>query len=52
MDADPFVIRMNINHFRALLKTETDERKRQVVGRLLAEVEAVNMSFKAKPPAL
>jgi hypothetical protein len=32
--------RLNVEHFRKLLATETDENKRQMLLRLLAEEEA------------
>jgi hypothetical protein len=31
--------RLNIEHYRRLLKTETDESKRQTIAKLLAEEE-------------
>jgi hypothetical protein len=34
------IIELNIRHYRALLRTETDASKRQTVARLLAEEEA------------
>ena len=34
------VARLNIEHFKRLLETETDETKRQTLLRLLAEEEA------------
>jgi hypothetical protein len=37
---DKFVARANIEHFRRKLAIETDEAKRQVLARLLAEEEA------------
>ena len=37
---DRTVARLNIEHFRRLLATETDESRRQVLIRLLAEEEA------------
>jgi hypothetical protein len=37
---DRAVARLNIDHFRKLLATETDETKRQSLLRLLAEEEA------------
>ncbi len=50
MDSDPFVVRMNIAHFRALLQTEMDEAKRRIIAQLLAEVEAANMLFQEHAP--
>jgi hypothetical protein len=38
--ADKKVARLNIERFRKLLSTETDEAKRQTILRLLAEEEA------------
>ena len=37
---DKSVARLNIEHFRRLLASETDEAKRKVLQRLLAEEEA------------
>jgi hypothetical protein len=37
---DRSVARLNIDHYRRLLATETDETKRQTILRLLAEEEA------------
>jgi hypothetical protein len=37
---DKFVAKANIEHFRRKLAQETDEAKRQVLARLLAEEEA------------
>jgi len=37
---DKFVARANIDHFRKQLAEETDEAKRRVLLRLLAEEEA------------
>ena len=37
---DRSVARLNIEHFRKLLAVETDESKRSVILRLLAEEEA------------
>jgi hypothetical protein len=34
------IIELNIKHYRALLKTETDASKRQTIAKLLAEEEA------------
>jgi hypothetical protein len=34
------IIELNIRHYRALLKTETDSSKRQTIAKLLAEEEA------------
>jgi hypothetical protein len=34
------ISRLNIEHFRKLLESETDEAKRSMVHRLLAEEEA------------
>lgn len=37
---DRTVARLNIEHFRRLLAAETDETRRQLLQRLLAEEEA------------
>jgi hypothetical protein len=37
---DRTVARLNIEHYKRLLATETDETKRQTLTRLLAEEEA------------
>jgi hypothetical protein len=37
---DKTVARLNIEHYRRLLATETDESRRQMLLRLLAEEEA------------
>jgi hypothetical protein len=37
---DKFVANLNIDHFRKQLAVETDETKRLMLGRLLAEEEA------------
>lgn len=37
---DKSVARLNIEHFRRLLEKETDEKRRQLLMRLLAEEEA------------
>ena len=37
---DRTVARLNIEHYRKLLETETDEKKRATLTRLLAEEEA------------
>jgi hypothetical protein len=34
------IIELNINHYRELLKSETDATKRGTIARLLAEEEA------------
>jgi hypothetical protein len=36
---DEFIAKANIEHFKTQLKTETDEGKRRVLERLLAEEE-------------
>ncbi len=46
---DKSVARLNIEHFRKLLARETDEAKREVLQRLLAEEEAKLRSL-AGPP--
>ena len=37
---DKAIARLNIEHYRKLLATETDETRRQMLVRLLAEEEA------------
>jgi hypothetical protein len=37
---DRFVAKANIEHYRRKLATETDDAKRQLLARLLAEEEA------------
>jgi hypothetical protein len=37
---DKSVARLNIEHYRKLLANETDETRRQMIARLLAEEEA------------
>lgn len=39
-EEDPFIIKMNIAHYKAMLKLDIDTKKRSVVERLLAEVMA------------
>ncbi len=39
MSTDPFIIRTNIAHYRAMLKLDMDERKRAIIERLLAKTE-------------
>ena len=34
------IVRLNIEHFQNLLKTETDESKRRTIAKLLAEEKA------------
>jgi hypothetical protein len=34
------IVQLNIEHYRRLLETETDESKRQTIAKLLAEEEA------------
>jgi hypothetical protein len=43
--------RANINRYRMLLTTETDELKRQTILKLLAETEARAMSYKSSARA-
>ena len=40
---------LNVEHFRKLLATETDETKRQTLLRLLAEEEAKLASLSKRP---
>lgn len=46
---DQWLVRRNIAHFRQLLETETDERKRSVLMRLVAEFEAKLVPALATP---
>jgi hypothetical protein len=46
---DRTVARLNIEHFRRLLAEETDETRRRVLRRLLAEEEA-KLANSGKPP--
>ena len=39
MEENPYIIRMNISHYRELLKLDVDDVKRATVERLLAEAE-------------
>jgi hypothetical protein len=43
---DRTVAHFNVEHFHKLLETETDESKRQMILRLLAEEEAKVASLK------
>lgn len=45
---DRSVARLNIEHYKRLLATETDEQRRQIVMRLLAEEEAKIADFKPR----
>ncbi len=49
---DRTVARFNIEHYRRLLAQETDETRRQTLGRLLAEEEAklFGLNNPEKPP--
>ena len=46
---DKFVARANIEHYRKKLAQETDDSKRQVLARLLAEEEAKLHSLTDNP---
>lgn len=48
---DRRIAQSNITHFRDLLKTETDEAKRQTIACLLAEEEAKLAAMANKPRA-
>ena len=37
---DPTILRMNLHHFRRLLKIEADPAKRQMILKLIRETEA------------
>lgn len=39
-DEDPFIIKMNIAHYQAMLKLDLDTKKRSIIERLLAEANA------------
>lgn len=39
MTEDPFIIQINIAHYRAMLKLDMNDTKRSVIERLLAEAE-------------
>ena len=43
------IIELNIQHYRNLLKTTTDESKRGTIARLLAEEEAKLLKLSAPP---
>jgi hypothetical protein len=45
---DQTIARLNIEHFRRLLKTETDPAKRATITRLLADEEAKLRSINAE----
>lgn len=44
------IARLNIEHFRRLLAQETDETKRRMLLRLLAEEEAKLAALERDPP--
>jgi hypothetical protein len=44
------VARLNIEHYRKLLASETDEGKRKTLLQLLAEEEAKLAALEAPPP--
>jgi hypothetical protein len=46
---DKFVARQNIEHYRAKLATETNEERRQILLRLLAEEEAKLVAMEKTP---
>jgi len=48
---DRTVAHLNIEHYRRLLASETDERKRATLKRLLAEEEAKLAAAKQNPSA-
>ena len=43
-----FVARLNINHYREILVVETDEERRKLVEKLLADAEAELAAAKQK----
>ena len=51
VENDYFIDRMNISHYRALLQTDLDEKTREMVTRLLAELERHAKSQPATDPA-
>jgi hypothetical protein len=42
------VAKLNIEHYRRLLRTDTDESKRQTLAKLLSEEEAKLAALKAR----
>ena len=46
---DKFVARQNIEHYRHKLATETDEKRRQMLLRLLADEEAKLAALEKTP---
>jgi hypothetical protein len=46
---DAFIERANVNRYRFLLTMETDELKRRMILRLLAETEALQRTRAALP---
>ncbi len=46
---DKVVARLNIEHFHKLLATETDDTRRQLLLRLLAEEEAKLLAMGSPP---
>jgi len=48
MDQTQSIARLNIEHFRRLLKTETEPAKRETITRLLADEEAKLRSTNAE----
>jgi len=40
MAEKPYIIQMNISHYRELLKLDMDDAKRSTIKRLLAKAEA------------
>jgi hypothetical protein len=48
---DKTVADLNIQYFRKLLETETDQAKRQIILRLLHEEEAKLAAAKSKSPS-
>ena len=40
METDPFIIRMSISHYRALLNQELNKTKREMLNQLIAQFKA------------
>jgi hypothetical protein len=48
VENDYFINKMNISHYKTLLRTNLDDEKRAAVGRLLAELET-NHTIQSHP---
>lgn len=51
MENDYFINRMNISHYQALLQTDLDDKTREIVHKLLAELERCMKPQPALDPA-